>query len=769
MNKTDMIVFCSELDRKLDGFFEKAIFMYRENQERYENYCESYYDYLYGSFMYILNNHYRKYLESADLEELYLIRVFLQINDQHECLRNIEISQMSFQKIIEAVPFYELLIRLAPPADIWKSRTDRRWKLHRNTDGESLNFALNDSVWQCTCMENIMSHFLYIDFPIESLHNMNHDISYKTEGVYQALLTNELTPKKSKEFSAEYVNLVSHILEGFYLIDNRRILLDNVEMIEGDHSNDLEIIRANAYSNQSLYIHLNNWRITKNENTLKSFLMVMACNVHYVTGGAIQISIWKGLGPRDLSEQILSYIKGYLDEVKQVNEKYGMSLNRRGIYDVYDYAVYDDGRCHHPFHNDTIAAYVELLDDKDYDMADISQFLLENGYDRQDLREYMIKFIAKYTKRIGAEAVYNKLYALAVILEGLYWLKDILNYSFNEAAFGVSKLCNEIQSYIYKDDYGYEIISQEFEELKVLSLDRRETEYIKNKHQEFLQCLAEDLHSEYTVDCLLNLKYERITQLLNWGLVADTYDLMAEVTKQVLALIENQIADNEIYQVIYRRLDQTLKAGFLHISQCLEAYLQSDFNLLSLENMFKSILISMATAEFLFEKYVNQENESYIMDYSCIALEYFKALETIMNLVLYRPYRIKILMPMVKEDSSAGVSKKLKPYCGDSLRAIYMTGKKALKSDLEMGTLWNFYKNAINLEGPSKYLQNLQIEKNMVLIILEELDTLRPMRNKAAHGGGIVSKEEVVQIRKAIAGKSSNMENSILGNILYLL
>ena len=106
---------------------------------------------------------------------------------------------------------------------------------------------------------------------------------------------------------------------------------------------------------------------------------------------------------------------------------------------------------------------------------------------------------------------------------------------------------------------------------------------------------------------------------------------------------------------------------------------------------------SLATGEFLYQKYACGGNNPNI-DYSCIVLEYYTALELLVNTVFYYPYLENVLK--VKYSTFTGSGNRtafLNGYLGGSDWGHISRGG-GIKDNLELGTISWLYKDMFNID-----------------------------------------------------------------------
>ena len=168
------------------------------------------------------------------------------------------------------------------------------------------------------------------------------------------------------------------------------------------------------------------------------------------------------------------------------------------------------------------------------------------------------------------------------------------------------------------------------------------------------------------------------------------------------------------------------------------------------DEAFLSLIRTLSTAEFLYKKYVSTSDDEFasdtLMDYSCIALEYYTSLELIANLLLFRLYRDKVLKPRYDQcKKTKNSSEYMKGYIGNAI-----LGKLVLRGDvrksLELGPLYYLYKDALigeeraapEYEHIEKYIESFSLKMNDAAKIGKMIFEITDLRNESAHGGKLL-------------------------------
>ena len=196
--------------------------------------------------------------------------------------------------------------------------------------------------------------------------------------------------------------------------------------------------------------------------------------------------------------------------------------------------------------------------------------------------------------------------------------------------------------------------------------------------------------------------------------------------------------------------------------------------ILNINDELESIKRALVTGEFLYNQFVKPyighsantmpENVRN-MDFSCIALEYYTALEKLVNLLLYKPYKIKVLCNISDpRNGSLG-------YLGKTFYAYVTHGRDELvfNESSELGPIARMYRGY--RPGDMKYLyvkgyiDDLRCRMDRIALICESLDEVRELRNQSAHG------EEILEIGYAKKAQDAsfihlpNPDTSIARNI----
>ncbi|MBO4556617.1 MAG: hypothetical protein J5706_07645, partial [Elusimicrobiales bacterium] len=155
----------------------------------------------------------------------------------------------------------------------------------------------------------------------------------------------------------------------------------------------------------------------------------------------------------------------------------------------------------------------------------------------------------------------------------------------------------------------------------------------------------------------------------------------------------------------------------------------------------KKILISLASAEWLYSQYIANKKEQKNFDYCFIALPYYKVLEAALNEIIYKPYKKTIL-----RDKSKFKNINYKDYFSNP---DFYFKNGVLKSSCELGSLSHILKDCTD-----KFIKFLG-EKYKITLSESDINGIKEFgtrisgesnshgisfyRNNAAHGDKIIS------------------------------
>jgi len=460
-----------------------------------------------------------------------------------------------------------------------------------------------------------------------------------------------------------------------------------------------------------------------------------------------------------LLSEIILFINTKFADCQKINIDYGMQLNCIAEYNYFNFAN-DLSKHRYLYADEIISKYAIIPTLKDLYMVKWTSQLQEEGFLKHEDNKYIIEYLKKRAKYEEINKVYSQLFELGLYLQELYLLNDVIkNENVNidsKHNYGIRRLCSRIQDYLYLNERDYNFVSHEIELNSFSVLERNSSDYLNTKHKEFLMLLQQDLVEDYSLDDLINLRHKRINQLFNWGVDETTRELLDKMNKMLLDKIEKNIECKINFVDVKERVNKELKDKVFKVNKKLRNYLGEKFAELEFDEAIKSIITSLATGEFLYELYVESTVENKI-DYSCIALEYYSSLEQTVNLLLYTPYKIKVLEPKYGLIANNEFKTFMGGYVGFSDERYFVMIKgnqRWIKSSQELGNISFMYKDMLNGRNDlknqyiqiGKFLDDLQIDKIVTQNIGKMIFEIKDLRNEAAHGGEVL---DVIKAKKA--------------------
>lgn len=234
----------------------------------------------------------------------------------------------------------------------------------------------------------------------------------------------------------------------------------------------------------------------------------------------------------------------------------------------------------------------------------------------------------------------------------------------------------------------------------------------------------------------------------------NSVDIMADESYQ-LRRMEKLL--NRFIQEIIMLISEKTKAGFEEVSSRVRAELGEKYKYVE-GSAFKSL----ATAEYLYELLVDVKEPDPKMDYSCISILYYKALEDSLNKLIYKPYykEYLTLIPEISRwDGRSNIVIDYLPFnsrrCKTEGEAINDIRKNYFKPGKDKGvyipvdvlTLGSF-SYLLNPRNTPKKLQSflnsvIKDRYNSCSTLSWEILQIKDNRNNAAHGGNIIYIDQV--------------------------
>lgn len=765
-NKEEIIEKAKELDAMFPLFFNYA----KENQVLFYNkmlneleegdsivpYDASFDTILYNEWFNILNKYYPEQLKTTSLDDLFVLSELLDSN-LHNYNKGNEKSEietnLSFGKIVEKFEWYFVLSKFqsidTPDIDRWEHKN--RWEFQRNTNGRNINFATDDECWEIPCDENLMKKSMCFGTTRISRHNVQFDYSLKCAGLYQGIICSGIEPNKQKIWISDFINLTELLIRGKYKIDDNVFVIDELSWTEDDSEDDVKYAYSDARSYQTCVIYFLNYILNKNEEAFLKFARLILLTAENVFESFdIDPDVFN-LDEKDIILKTIKLIDNFFNDCKKKNSC-NMKLNCLPEYHitarmspVLIKSYYQDA----PFADEMVQKYTEIPSEKEEKCAKIACMLVEAGYDR-DEKIIIDTYVEKYKKYRNYRLLYRKLYKLGLAQELLYLLNDSLYINTNlvEDVPSIKRICSRIQDYLYeeKDDAKVE---KELDNITGKSFEFKSTLYELETYKQFVSLLDMELSADLDLDSLLQLKHSFAVRILNRIPNEDKEKIaeFSEINDKILSMIEFKSQEDNLFETVENEINALFEKHESDITRKIIRYLGSDS--LDCSTEFKSIKRALTTAEFLYKRYVlpyaeitkNIELPDKIqnMDFSCIALEYYTALERLANLLLYKPYKEKVLTPWYSSHTRDDFDIIMSGYVGDVLRGNLVAGRN-LKNSLELGTLAHLYKDSItnnriksNYQEIGNYISQMSLRMAKAEKYGKKIFDISKLRNMSAH------------------------------------
>ena len=229
------------------------------------------------------------------------------------------------------------------------------------------------------------------------------------------------------------------------------------------------------------------------------------------------------------------------------------------------------------------------------------------------------------------------------------------------------------------------------------------------------------------IEILLQSKQQFLSRISGF-LTKEKERILDEYTSRVIEKIKNEIKKLNVYSELYSKVTQDFK--------------QYEQDLLAYPDIFSSL----ASAEYLYNQYVVQQQPNEKFDYSCISILYYMALEDFANKMLYSSYVTSVL-----DNNVSAVKRNYSVYISHPI-VFWDSKNHQYKRTCEIGNLGHLFE-AVNKETIyANYLQRSypRIDLKQLVSYGTELITIAPRRNEAAHGGNRITYNDVLIDKKHV-------------------
>ena len=396
--------------------------------------------------------------------------------------------------------------------------------------------------------------------------------------------------------------------------------------------------------------------------------------------------------------------------------------------------------------------YVTYADDC---RAETATILTEQlGYRRKDLVEFLSDYKSRRIQQEEIKLLYRELTKLIPVISILnnlnIALKLIPNYHQN---INIKRILNVTDEFFV--DYEVEGILhtevfdglsfKDYIENEITVHYKQENQVLKEINSKFGRLLKENL----PIDKIMELKHAWSKDIRSSGLDRETILNNEEMLCRIVSLIEDKASNSNGYEELYEITVNNLSDNLSKIKKLMQSvYSDKEFDD-EIHKFFKSL----STGEYLYKTHIlsaESTTERELFDYSCVALQYYTALEHVINFLFYYPYKEQVLKDVLKE------GKKLEDYIGSSSRShIFRNGR--LKDSVELGT-FSYIFSCSQEEHLCDYIaKKLLVDPERLSSISMDISKISKLRNDAAHGGNVLTKESAVEARQNVYEKSTEI------------
>ncbi len=327
----------------------------------------------------------------------------------------------------------------------------------------------------------------------------------------------------------------------------------------------------------------------------------------------------------------------------------------------------------------------------------------------------------------------------AYVLEDLYYLSFI--WGVVESELGDN--CYEFES-IEKIPVYQKMIYDRSKKKEVSEAFQRESETGKkekyelervrkesSRKEELLRIIRDftnDINEKSDFSKCNDYKQRALDDVANLGLDDDESKIAEEILSLFSAAIEKNIVSSSDYKTdlaaVESRIDQ--KTVRLKKKYC------AGFNVSEAEfnRKMQEVRVFLTTGEVLYKQYIENCETASLSDYGGIALEYYRAIEFLLNELLYRPYRTVVLKEI-------GINGNITKYFGHTNGNNPFVYKNKPKESLEYGTISKFLYDVSDRNSDLAFAKKFFISKGIDMQKLnyysQKLWQTKEGRNNCAH------------------------------------
>ncbi|NLJ41761.1 MAG: hypothetical protein GX352_09185 [Clostridiales bacterium] len=184
----------------------------------------------------------------------------------------------------------------------------------------------------------------------------------------------------------------------------------------------------------------------------------------------------------------------------------------------------------------------------------------------------------------------------------------------------------------------------------------------------------------------------------------------------------------------------------------------------------ESTLKTLATAEYLYDRFITNSQENDLKDYSCISIMYYRALEDALNKLIYFPYRDNVLANNLDTIRDSYNKRQVNNFLPGKDPRYYLDNfgspRIKFKAHLMMGNFRMLFISIRGLPEFGAFLSRIFKDANLDLGELQDygasLGEAAKKRNNSAHGGQIIDMETAKTDRSYVYAKDISKEYKVL-------
>lgn len=383
---------------------------------------------------------------------------------------------------------------------------------------------------------------------------------------------------------------------------------------------------------------------------------------------------------------------------------------------------------------------------------------ITNQISRYQMLKYKLVFISDDEKTVVQKAICNQGYGVwiktADVVNIFFNILQILNsYDENKLSeFGISKAqminltdktqktFNDYTSKVFFHQVYYQD-ARSYMNYKVVEAKESEAELANKSIDDVIGIIHSFISDD--IEELLSAKQSFKKTIENYT-TEEQKSTLDILTEEVVKKIKKQIGDLEIYNELYNSLSNE----FVLYKEKLQKHTK--------------IFSTLVSAEYLYSQYVEGKSANKDFDYSCISVMYYMALEDFVNRLVYTPYCNEILSTIGKNDWKKYVT---------HYSAFWDNKSKSYKNSCEIGNLGFLFSEVKEREKFKDYMEEqfVEIDLNSITTYGDKLKRVAPRRNEAAHGGNILSYDDVQQDKGNVYSSDVEKYRGLIIELLSIL